>query len=99
MVRLSQDKIPDKPAPPPAAPTSTEPRLSLTAEDAPAVMPRALLPLLWFNQGFDACMVPLGEMGRWLSGSRGRQMLGLAGLACLVAAAVIALSTGKAWTR
>ncbi|HEY7310962.1 MAG TPA: hypothetical protein VH643_16480 [Gemmataceae bacterium] len=95
----SQDKSADKPAPPPAAPTSTEPRLSLTAEDAPAVMPRALLPLLWFNQGFDACMIPLGEIGRWLSGSRGRQMLGLAGLACLAAAAVIALSTGMAWTR
>ena len=99
MVRPSQDKIGETPALPPTVPTLIEPRLSLTAEDAPAVMPRALLPLLWFNQGFDACMVPLGEIGRWLSGSRGRQMLGLAGLACLVAAAVIALSTGMAWTR
>jgi hypothetical protein len=86
---------------PPAEPASVadapvEPRLSLTAEDAP-VAPRLLLPLLWFNQGFDACMAPLGVAGRWLCGPSGRQALGLAGLACLAAAVVVAVSAGMSW--
>lgn len=97
--RPFQDKTSETPIPPaPIAPTPAEPRLSLTAEDAPATVPSVLLPLLWFNQGFDACMDPLGAAGRWLCGSSGRQTLGLAGLACLAAAAVIALSAGMGWT-
>jgi hypothetical protein len=98
VTRLSQDQTGEMPVPPSAAPTPAEPRLSLTAEDAPVAMPRALLPLLWFNQGFDACMEPLGAVGSWLCGSRGRQTLGLVGLACLAAAAIVVLSAGMAWT-
>jgi hypothetical protein len=98
MTRPAQDKTGETPVPSSAAPTPAEPRLSLTAEDAPVAVPRPLLPLLWFNQGFDACMEPLGAVGRWLCGSRGRQALGFVGLACLAAAAAIALSTGMAWT-
>jgi hypothetical protein len=89
----------ETPVPPEPVSTSTEPRLSLTAADAPAAVPPAGLPLLWFNQGFDACMAPLGGVGRWLCGSRGRQMLGLVGLACLAVAVAIALGTGMTWTR
>jgi hypothetical protein len=90
---------PTPPAEPsPAAVEPAEPRLRLTAEDAPAAEPRLLLPLLWFNQGFDACMSPLGALGSWLCGPSGRQMLGIAGLACLVAAVAVAVSVGMAWT-
>ncbi|HEY7153597.1 MAG TPA: hypothetical protein VH575_06540 [Gemmataceae bacterium] len=80
----------------PVADAPVEPRLSLTAEDAP-VEPRLLLPLLWFNQGFDACMAPLGVAGQWLCSPSGRQTLGLAGLACLAAAVVVAVSAGMSW--
>jgi hypothetical protein len=76
----------------------SEPPLSLTAEDAPSEPSSLLLPLLWFNQGFDSCVAPLGTAGRWLCGPNGRQMLGIAGLACLAAAVVVAISTGMAWT-
>jgi hypothetical protein len=93
----SHDKV-DTPPLPASSPTSAEPQLSLTAEDAPVVVPRAVLPLLWFNQGFDACMAPLGAVGRWLCGIQGRQTLGLAGLALLVLAAII-LGAGMTWTR
>jgi hypothetical protein len=81
-----------------APPASREqPRLSLSAEDAPTPVPGLLLPLLWFNQGFDACLTPLGAPGRWLRES-GRSVLGFLGLACLAAALAIALSAGMAWT-
>lgn len=77
---------------------ATPPRLSLSAEDAPpAAGPAVLLPLLWFNQGFDACLAPLGAPGRWLCGPRGRQVLGVIGLTCLAAAVAVALST-MGWT-
>jgi hypothetical protein len=84
--------------PSPAATEPAEPRLRLTAEDAPTAEPRLLLPLLWFNQGFDSCMAPLGDFGRWLCGPSGRQMLGIAGLACLAAAVAVAVGVGMAWT-
>ncbi len=74
-----------------------QPKLTLSAEDAPAPEPGLLLPLLWFNQGFDSCLAPLGAPGRWLCGS-GRSVLGFLGLACLAAAVVIAMSAGMAWT-
>jgi hypothetical protein len=85
------------PALPERTPVSAEPQLSLSAEDAPPAVPAALLPLLWFNQGFDACLAPLGAPGRWLC-ERGRPVLGFIGLACLAAAAAIAISAGMAWT-
>lgn len=80
----------------PIAPAA-EPRLSLSAEDAPAAAPLHLLPLLWFNQGFDACLAPLGEPGRWLCGP-GRHLFGLLGLACLAAAIILGICTGMGWT-
>jgi hypothetical protein len=75
----------------------SEPRLSLSADDAPIEVAWPLLPLVWFNQGFDACVAPLGAPGRWLCG-RGRVVLGLLGLAGLAAAAVIAVNSGMAWS-
>jgi hypothetical protein len=94
---------PDLPAPvtgeaPAASTPITETRLSLSAEDAPVAVPRLLLPLLWFNQGFDACFAPLGPVGRWLCGRRGRQALGFIGLASLAIAVAIAVGAGMGWT-
>ncbi len=77
--------------------SAVEPPLLLTSEDAPRSAPLALLPLVWFNRGFDACMSPLGAPGRWACGPRGRQLLGLAGLASLAAAAILALGAGMGW--
>jgi hypothetical protein len=77
---------------------SAEPRLSLTAEDAPVSVPRPLLPLLWFNQGFDGCMTPLGALGRWVCSDGGRQLLGTIGLLCLAAAAAVLVGAGMGWS-
>ncbi len=94
--------------PPPPEPVSTVeipaplPRdeTSLRAEDSelgtPAV-PWPLLPLLWFNQGFDACLAPLGAPGHWLCG-RGRWLFGFIGLACLAAAVALAVNSGMGWS-
>lgn len=81
---------------PAPVPTTPGPRLTLSAQDAPTALPVALLPLLWFNQGFDTCLAPLGAPGRWLCGS-GRSMLGLLGLMCLAAAVILGLLTGMGW--
>jgi hypothetical protein len=97
-VQSEEETSSSPPASPSAPPSSLQqPRLHLSAEDAPATVPAPLLPLVWFNQGFDACLAPLGAPGRWLCGS-GRSALGLLGLACLAAAVVIALSARMAWT-
>lgn len=76
---------------------ATEPRLSLSAADAPAAS-GLLLPLVWFNQGFDACLSPLGAPGRWLSSPGGRQLLGFVGLTCLAAATAMAILAGLGCT-
>jgi uncharacterized coiled-coil protein SlyX len=75
-----------------------EPKESPPSEAAPASEPLLLLPLLWFNQGFDACLAPLGAPGRWLCGPRGRQVLGIVGLTSLAAAIAIAVHAGMGWT-
>lgn len=77
--------------------TPEEPQLSLPVEDAPVVVSWPLLPLVWFNQGFDACLAPLGVPGHWLCG-RGRTVFGFLGLACLAAAAAIAVGAGMGWS-
>jgi hypothetical protein len=76
---------------------AVEPTLRLSAQDAPRSVPWTYLPLLWFNQGYDACLAPLGAPGRWLRGP-GRQAVGFVGLACLAAAVVIAVTAGLGWT-
>ncbi len=85
------------PAAPVAAPPA-ESRLQLSAEDAPVAVSPFLLPLLWFNQGFDACLSPLGAPGRWLCDRRGRHALGTVGLLSLAAAAAVAVCAGLGWT-
>jgi hypothetical protein len=77
--------------------TPSEPQLSLSDENAPSTVSWPLLPLVWFNQGFDACFVPFGAPGRWLCG-RGRGVFGFLGLACLAVAAAIAVGTGMGWS-
>jgi hypothetical protein len=77
---------------------AAEPLPVPATEDAAGAVPGSLLPLVWFNQGFDACLAPLGAPGRWLCG-RGRIVLGCIGLACLAAAVVIAVNTGMGWSR
>jgi hypothetical protein len=91
---------PARMAAPPVSPVETPaaPRLRLTAEDAPPSVPRLLLPLLWFNQGFDACLTPLGAPGRWLCGPSGRQLLGTIGLLSLAAATAILVAAGMGWS-
>jgi hypothetical protein len=84
--------------PPAPQPPAVEPRLSLTAADAPSAGPRMLLPLVWVNQGFEACLSPLGAPGRWLCGPSGRQVLGFVGLTCLAAASAIAILAGLGCT-
>jgi hypothetical protein len=78
--------------------TQSELQPSPSAEDAPNAAPWPLLPLVWFNQGFDACLAPLGAPGRWLCGP-GRVVLGFIGLACLAAAVALAVNTGMGWSR
>jgi hypothetical protein len=74
-----------------------EPQQGLSIEEAPVTVSWPLLPLVWFNQGFDACLAPLGAPGRWLSGN-GRTVLGFIGLACLAAAVAIAVNAGMGWS-
>lgn len=113
-LRSLPSMIGEMPAPPasmtgetPAPPTPTtgetvappaEPRLRLSADDAPTPVPRVLLPLVWFNQGFDACLTPLGATGRRLSGPGGRRFLGIVGLLSLAAAVAVVASAGMGWT-
>jgi hypothetical protein len=87
---------PTPPAPPPPAESSPSP-LTLSAEDAPVRIHPLLLPLLWFNQGFDACLAPLGAPGRWLTGPGGRRILGTLGVLCLAGAAALAVTAGIGW--
>lgn len=79
-------------------PAAIEPQPSRTVSDSPGTVAWPLLPLVWFNQGFDACVAPLGAPGRWLCG-RGRVVLGFLGLACLAAAAAIAANAGMGWSH
>jgi len=77
---------------------AAEPQPSLPAEDASFAVSWPLLPLVWFNQGFDACLAALGAPCGWLSGN-GRTVLGFIGLVCLAAAVAIAVNTGMGWSR
>jgi len=92
------DVMPLIPPTTPVPPAPVPPRLSLTAEDAPVSVSPVLLPLVWFNQGFDACLAPLGASGRWLCGPRARQVLGAVGLLGLAAAAAVIVSAGMGWS-
>jgi hypothetical protein len=83
--------------PMPAETIPAEPRLTLSAEDAPVLVPGFLLPLVWFNQGFDACMAPLGAPGRWLCSSAGRQILGALGVLSLIAGVAILAGARMGW--
>jgi hypothetical protein len=64
---------------------------------APPV-PGGLLPLVWFNAAFDACMTPLGPLGRILCGRSGRSFLGSLGLLGLAAALALYAAFRMGWT-
>ena len=81
---------------------------------APAVAPRqtpqpsaARTPLVWFNQTFDACLLPLGPAAGWLKRPSGRNFLAVVGLLCLMAAGALVAAQwsgfegleGLGWTR
>src|SRR5262249_23722874 len=65
------------------------------AEGPPAAW---LLPLVWGNRLFDACLVPFGPLGSWLRRSAGRNLLGWTGLLMLAATAGLALCDYLGWT-
>jgi hypothetical protein len=74
--------------PPPVTPLRL-PRRSLAS--------LCLQPLLWFNRGFDRGATLLGWPGQWLRGPRGRNFLGLTGVALLVAAGLWLVKDWLGW--
>jgi hypothetical protein len=74
-------------------------RLAAPTSPRPSRKNWVLRPLAAFNKGFYACLSPLGAPGRWLTEPAGRTLLGLVGLLCLGAAAVLFVVGGTAWTR
>ena len=61
--------------------------------------PLALVPVVWFNKGFDLLMLPLGPLGGWFRSPSGRTVLGTVGLLCVAGAIVLAVVEGFGWTR
>jgi hypothetical protein len=57
-----------------------------------------LLPLVWFNAAFDACVAPFGPPGRFLCSRPGRSFLGSLGLLCLAAALALFAAVRIGWT-
>ena len=97
------DPIPEEVIPPAIARLS----IPIIRSEQPVVevrLPRrplasqCLLPLLWFNQGFDKGTLILGPPGRWLRGPRGRHILGLTGLTLVGAAGLWLVKDWLGWT-
>jgi hypothetical protein len=84
----SNSIIPPSPEPPPS---------ESPAPPADPSHPLILLPIVWVNRAFEACVKPLGPLGRWLSGPSGRGFLGTVGLLCIVAAIAYVLAEGIGW--
>jgi hypothetical protein len=61
------------------------------------VAARGLQPLLWCNQVYDLCTMPLGGMGRWLRGENARALLGWMGIILLAAAFAWVAVEGIGW--
>jgi hypothetical protein len=96
------DPIPEEVIPPSIA-AITAPAFSPNMAESPPNLrespwvDRCLLPLVWFNEGFDRCTLLLGGFGRGLRGPRGRYLLGLTGLALLVTAGVWLVKDWLGW--
>lgn len=75
-------------------PLRGEPR----AADCPAPVAGWFVPLVWCNRVFDGCVALLGPLGHWLQSPTVRTFLGLTGLLCLAAAAVLLLLDRIGWT-
>jgi hypothetical protein len=76
-----------------------------TGDEAPAVpqevnsgVPWLWRPLVWINCAFAAVIALVGPPGRWLTGSTGRTMLGVVGIACLVGAIGLVVADWLGWT-
>jgi len=71
---------------------------------APVLRPRRsfvsiiLLPLVWFNRGFDKIASFLGRPGQWVSDARGRNILGWTGLLLMCAAGLLFVKDWFGWT-
>jgi hypothetical protein len=71
---------------------------------APVFRPRRslagllLLPLVGFNRVFDSIAYFLGKPGQWLSGPRGRNILGWTGLLMMAAAGLWVVKDWLGWT-
>jgi hypothetical protein len=79
----------------PSAPVGTPPA-PVPPKAPPA--PLVLWPLIGFNRAFDACLLPLGGLGRWFRGPAGRNALATVGLLCLCAAVALVLADGIHWS-
>ncbi len=75
-----------------------EPLLQEIADPPTSLQTRWLYqPLMLVNQGFDRTTLVLGGAGRWLRSEAGRMLLGLSGIALMVAAVVWLLKDWLGW--
>jgi hypothetical protein len=74
------------------------PPASSTPTAAGPPVPPGLLPLLWFNQAFDAVLALAGPPGRFLCGRVGRHLLGALGALSLAGAFGLVVAHWLGWT-
>jgi hypothetical protein len=103
MPQVEAEPVPEE-AIPPSIMNLTVPSVKLTPVVTPLRVPRrsvagmCLLPLLWFDRGFDLVAGFLGRPGHWLRGPRGRHFLGMTGLTLLVVAGLWLVKDWLGWT-
>jgi hypothetical protein len=95
-----------EPSPEPTDPVSPETRLryvhrdpepSLPQDNEPP-LPAVLVPVAWFNQGFDAVLSLAGPLGRGMCSRIGRNILGALGILCLLGAFGLVVAHWLGWT-
>jgi len=95
-----------EPAPEPTDPVSPEtslryvprdPEPSLPQDNEPP-LPAVLVPVAWFNQGFDAVLSLAGPLGRGMCSRIGRNILGALGILCLLGAFGLVVAHWLGWT-
>src|SRR5262249_18362327 len=93
-------RAPGEALPPPPVPRPAAPLIPPAPARPPAPpAPRPLRPLVWFHAAFHLAPLPVGGGGRWLRGPAGGAVLGAVGIACLLAAAALAVADGIGWAR
>lgn len=82
-------------------PPSQTPQVEALLAEVPAPVPsaeaRLALPLLWLNEAFDRATESFGFAGRLGRGPSGRMILGLTGLALLIASVIWLLKDSLGW--